>query len=173
MLSFFMRLAASRATRLAGGAHRLRRIAGLTLVELMITLFIVAVLAQLSVAVYNNYREQSDIAKASSDIAAIAVDVALYSNDHKTFPASLADIGRAAMLDPWGNPYQYLNHDGLKGNGQMRKDKNIVPINSDFDLWSMGPDGKSVPPLTGKPSRDDIVRANNGRFRGLASDYDP
>jgi len=46
-----------------------------------------------------------------------------------------------------------------------------VPINSDFDLWSMGPDGKSVPPLTAKASRDDIVRANDGTFYGWASDY--
>ncbi len=48
-----------------------------------------------------------------------------------------------------------------------------MPINSDYDLWSSGKDGASSPPLTAKPSRDDIVRANNGRFVGLASDFDP
>jgi len=37
----------------------------------------------------------------------------------------------------------------------------------------MGKDGASVPPLTAKASRDDIIRANDGRFIGLASDYDP
>jgi general secretion pathway protein G len=37
----------------------------------------------------------------------------------------------------------------------------------------MGKDGQSSSPLTAKPSRDDIVRANDGRFVGLASDYDP
>jgi len=46
-----------------------------------------------------------------------------------------------------------------------------VPINTDFDLYSMGPDGRSAPPLTAKHSRDDIVRANDGAFIGLASDY--
>lgn len=35
----------------------------------------------------------------------------------------------------------------------------------------MGADGASVSPLTAKSSRDDIVRANNGRFVGLASTY--
>ncbi len=35
----------------------------------------------------------------------------------------------------------------------------------------MGPDGKSVAPLTAKASRDDIVRANDGKFIGEASDY--
>jgi general secretion pathway protein G len=48
-----------------------------------------------------------------------------------------------------------------------------VPIKSDNDLWSSGKDGKSVSPLTAKDSRDDILRANNGRFIGLASDFDP
>ncbi|HZQ62284.1 MAG TPA: prepilin-type N-terminal cleavage/methylation domain-containing protein [Casimicrobiaceae bacterium] len=178
MTSLLTRLESWRQARLLQqalqGAHRLRaRIAGITLVELMITIFIVAVLAQLSMSMYNTYRQQSDIAKASSDIAAIAVDVALYANDHKTFPDSLAQIGRDTMLDPWGNPYQYLNHDSLQGNGQVRKDKNIVPINSDFDLYSMGPDGQSAAPLTASQSRDDIVRANNGRFVGVAAVYDP
>jgi general secretion pathway protein G len=55
--------------------------------------------------------------------------------------------------------------------GQMRKDKNMVPINTDFDLYSMGKDGESVLPLTAKKSQDDIVRASNGAFVGLGSDY--
>ena len=46
-----------------------------------------------------------------------------------------------------------------------------MPINSDFDLYSTGPDGASVAPLTAEPSRDDIVRANDGAFIGLASEY--
>ena len=46
-----------------------------------------------------------------------------------------------------------------------------MPINSDFDLYSMGPDGESSPPLTAKSSRDDIVRANNGNFIGTAQGY--
>jgi general secretion pathway protein G len=75
--------------------------------------------------------------------------------------------------DPWGNPYQYTNVEDAKGKGQARKNKNLVPINTDFDLYSMGPDGASVGPLTAKASRDDIVRANNGRFVGTAAEYDP
>ena len=47
------------------------------------------------------------------------------------------------------------------------------PKNSDFDLYSMGKDGASVGPLTAKASRDDVVRASDGRFVGLASDFDP
>ena len=77
------------------------------------------------------------------------------------------------MRDPWDNPYEYLNVQsnapGTKG--KRRKDKNLVPINSDYDLYSCGPDGVSVPPLTAMASRDDIIRANNGAFVGVAADY--
>ncbi len=53
----------------------------------------------------------------------------------------------------------------------MRKDRFLVPLNSDFDLYSKGPDRKSVPPLTAEASRDDIIRANDGGYIGLASEY--
>ena len=53
----------------------------------------------------------------------------------------------------------------------MRKDKNLVPINSEYDLYSLGPDGDSMPPLTAKPSRDDIVMANDGKYIGPVEDY--
>ena len=53
------------------------------------------------------------------------------------------------------------------------KDKSLHPLNSDYDLYSMGKDGASTGPLTAKASRDDVVRANDGRFIGLAKDYEP
>jgi len=53
----------------------------------------------------------------------------------------------------------------------MRKDKNLTPINTYYDLYSTGKDGLSVSPLTAKHSRDDIVRANDGGFIGLATDF--
>ena len=74
------------------------------------------------------------------------------------------------LLDPWGTPYEYLNLDGVPI-GQMRKDQALVPINSDYDLYSKGPDGLSQKPLTAAPSRDDIVRGNDGSFIGVAEDY--
>ena len=74
------------------------------------------------------------------------------------------------VLDPWGLPYEYLNLDGVPI-GMMRKDQALVPINSDYDLYSKGPDGASIMPLTAPMSRDDVVRANNGAFIGIASDY--
>ena len=66
---------------------------------------------------------------------------------------------------------EYLDLSDPNGLGKMRKDKNLVPINSDYDLYSMGPDGISVSPLTAKASQDDIVRGRNGKFIGVATDY--
>ncbi len=55
--------------------------------------------------------------------------------------------------------------------GGARKDRFLVPINSDFDLYSMGKDGQSVGPLTAQKSHDDVIRANDGGFYGLASNF--
>jgi len=55
--------------------------------------------------------------------------------------------------------------------GQVRKDKSLHPLNTDYDLYSMGPDGQTAKPLTSSKSQDDIVRANNGGFVGLGKDY--
>jgi general secretion pathway protein G len=57
------------------------------------------------------------------------------------------------------------------GSGNPRKDHFLHPINSDFDLYSMGKDGDSVAPLTAQKSRDDIIRANDGGYYGVASNF--
>jgi general secretion pathway protein G len=63
---------------------------------------------------------------------------------------------------------------GGRGNGSAgrpRKDRFLHPINSDYDLYSMGKDGESVEPLTAQKSHDDVIRANDGRFVGLAVEF--
>ena len=86
------------------------------------------------------------------------------------FPASLEDVYDPVPLDAWGNPYQYLNHENASV-GKKRKDKNLVPINSDYDLYSMGPDGKTTSALTAAISHDDVVRGRNGAYVGVALYY--
>ena len=154
-------------------APSLTRKSGFTVIEVMLTVAIVAVLAVIALGSYAKYRERTQTMQAVSDIGSLEPLIAQYALDNNGYPDTLADIGRSFMRDPWGNPYQYLSHDNNAHRGQWRKDHNIVPINSDFDLWSSGKDGQSSPPLTAMHSRDDIVRANNGRFIGLASDFDP
>jgi general secretion pathway protein G len=149
-----------------------RHSVGVTLIEIVIAIAIMGILSAVSLRVYDNYLYRADVAQATLDIQAISVSVSHFQlvNDGQ-LPDDLAAIGRGGMLDPWGNPYQYFNISTATGNGNVRKDKNLVPINSDYDLYSKGPDGKSQSPLTATASRDDIVRASNGRFVGVASDY--
>jgi general secretion pathway protein G len=114
--------------------------------------------------------DRANTAKAIQEIRALEIDITTYYAGSGTFPPDLATIGRDTMLDPWGNPYQYLPL-GLGPPGQARKDRFLVPVNSDYDLYSMGPDGASQAPFTAHASRDDIVRANDGGYVGLAADY--
>jgi len=160
---------------IAPGLHawaiRRRTHAGFTLVELMIALCVAAVLLGIALPSYQQYRERLRIDQAKQDIMAMSAIIANYYQDAHAYPDNLADVGLGNKLDPWGHPYGYLNLGDKKGHGQARKDHSLVPINTDFDLYSMGPDGLTAPPLTAKYSRDDIVRANNGAFVGMASDY--
>ena len=76
------------------------------------------------------------------------------------------------MLDPGATVQVHEPRSGARARGSARKNKNLVPINSDFDLYSIGKDGASVAPLLAAKSRDDVIRANDGRFHGLASNYE-
>lgn len=155
----------------AGWLPPRRRQKGLTIVELMIATIIVGVLSSIAVPAYQNYRERIRITQAKHDIATMSALIANHFQDARAYPGSLSDVGLAGMRDPWGNPYGYLNLGDRSARGHARKDHSLVPINTDFDLYSMGPDGRSSPPLTARHSRDDIVRANDGAFIGVASDY--
>jgi general secretion pathway protein G len=143
----------------------------MTLLELMLALAICAVLTTIAVGSYKRWVDRVRVNTAIADIGQIQIAINKYRLEREAFPATLADCGMGGKLDPWGNAYQYLDFTGLKGNGKVRKDRNLVPINSDYDLYSMGPDGDSRSPLTAQASRDDIVRANDGAFIGKAEDY--
>ena len=157
--------------KLTSAAMRPRLRRGLTIVELMVAMITLAVMISIALPAYQNYRERLRIDQAKRDIMTMSGVLANHYQDAKAYPDSLADVGLGGMRDPWGNPYGYLNLGDKKAKGHARKDHSLVPINTDFDLYSMGPDGRSAPPLTAKHSRDDIVRANNGAFVGVAADY--
>lgn len=141
------------------------------MVELGLVLALVAVLAALSAKVWDGWRDRVLVQRAQADLIAIAVVIDTHLADVGSLPASLSTIGRGNMLDPWGRVYRYRPLIGPSAISQARKNRSLVPINSDYDLYSVGPDGASVPPLTAQASRDDIIRANNGRFIGPVSLY--
>jgi general secretion pathway protein G len=145
---------------------------GYTLIELAIVVGLVATLAAIGVPVYQSYLDRARITTAQSDISILQLKIQVYQEEDGKLPSNLSDV-KWDKPDPWGHPYEYLNfaEAGPGWKGKARKDKFLVPLNSTYDLYSNGKDGQSKPPLTVKISKDDIIRANDGAFIGLASMY--
>jgi len=142
-------------------------------------------IAAIAIPSYSEMVNSTKVVAAIGDIRQIGNEIECYFGSTGALPASLAEAKIERLTDPWGHPYQYLRLAGAeKGNGDgkgkggengnsggARKDKNLHPLNSDYDLYSKGRDGDSKLPITAHASRDDIIRANNGGFIGLASEY--
>ncbi len=215
---------------------------GFTIVELLFVVVIAGALAGLAVPTYLGYLDKARLARCIAEIRYISRAIDAYQATNDAYPNNLAEAGADGILDPWGNPYEYLNiaaltlpgnaggngngggigNGGGNGNaggggggggsgnspsgggggngngngggnkgawqwllpneayaaaggnaskGKPRKDRFLHPINSDYDLYSMGKDGESVEPLTAKKSHDDVIRANDGGFVGLAVEF--
>jgi len=142
---------------------------GFTLIELLIVIAVIATLSTIALLLYADFSHKAQVARAMGDIANLSSEISTFQMMNERLPTSLAEINRATFKDPWGNPYEYFDIEF--GSGQPRKDHSLHPINSDFDLYSKGRDGDSVSPLTAAKSRDDIIRANDGQFIGLAANY--
>jgi general secretion pathway protein G len=136
----------------------------------MMAMAIIGTLAAIAVPNYVAYRERALMTRAISDIQHIEREIDLFLLDNDRLPSSLAEIGLDGLRDPYGNPYEYRPVAGTP-KGKLRKDRFLVPVNSDYDLYSKGRDGRSASPFTAKHSRDDIVRANDGAYIGLAADF--
>ncbi len=132
---------------------------------------IVATLMSIAVPAYQKYTDAKDVALAKTEIVAISSAIDRFFASQGRLPDSLADISMQTRTDPWGNLYVYLNLSDPSHTGTPRKDGKLHPVNSDYDLYSLGKDGRSKPPFNNSKSRDDIVRANNGKFIGLAAEY--
>jgi general secretion pathway protein G len=159
------------------------RSAAFTLIEMLITVAIVSVLMLVAVPAYEDSQRKSRVAQCQADLVMISQRLKKYEAFNYAFPDSLAVLG-SVEPDPWGNDYQYLNLTNYTDKGKLatkgkggakapkpRKDKNLKPMNSDFDLFSMGADGDYKENLSAQVSQDDCIRANDGVFIGLAKDY--
>lgn len=143
---------------------------GFSLIELMLALVVLGILTAIALPSYQSYRAKMLNTKAIGDMLEISQMLERWHTVHGTYPPDLASLG-ATPNDPWAHPYQYLNIEAGVPRGAVRKDKSLNPLNSDFDLYSMGPDGLTSKPLTAAHARDDIVRAGNGGFIGLATEH--
>jgi general secretion pathway protein G len=127
------------------------------------------IVGSFAIPAFNGYVERSRVARAVSDIGTISLKLHRWQRDGNTLPGDLAEASLTGV-DPWGRPYVYLRAADAS-RAQLRKDGELVPLNTDFDLYSLGPDGVSALALPAAPSRDDVVRAGNGAFIGIAANY--
>jgi general secretion pathway protein G len=127
--------------------RRSTRDRGLTLIELMVVVVILALIAVVVVPRVIDRPDQARVARARADIGALSAALNLYRLDAGVYPtteqglqalvqrptrpplpAVWADRGYIDRIpsDPWGRPYQYLSP-GVRG---------------EFDLLSYGADGR-------------------------------
>ena len=166
------------------------RYRGFTLIELMVVLVIIGVLAALIVPNVLDRADDARVTAARTDVNNLVQALKLYKLDNQRYPTS--EQGLQALVakptagsippnwkpyldklpnDPWGRPYVYTDLSQKGSKGKARKDGKLNPINSDFDLYSLGEDGVSTGPLTAPKSKDDVIRARDGAFLGLAADF--
>jgi general secretion pathway protein G len=148
---------------------------GFTFVELLITLTIASILAMFAAPLVMSgidcknqkigWITKAKVTAAIGDIGAVHLKLQRHELNYGSLDG--VDLGN----DRWGNPYVFLDHSTVNGNGPKRKFKSDVPVNSRYDVYSMGPDGKTATPMTSTPGEDDIVLANDGQYVGVACFY--
>lgn len=151
--------------------HKYYNKRGFTLIEMLITITILAVISMIASSSYKGYIDATNNSLAISQLTTLSLLIDDFYQETGRYPNNLDEIGNANLLDPWGNPYAYLNLTGEHQVGKARKDRNLVPINSNYDLYSYGKDGKSQSPLTASASHDDIIYASDGEYIGLANSF--
>lgn len=133
-----------------------KRVAGFTLIEVMVVVVILGILAALIVPKIMSRPEQARLVKVKNDIGAIQTALDLYKMDNYSYPST--DQGLEALVkmptsepvphnwktegylqklptDPWDRPYQYINdNDTLRifSYGPKGKDGN-----SEIGNWNM------------------------------------
>lgn len=141
------------------------------MVELTVVVAILGILASMAISSYSSYINKVSMTDVVSEIRDIERSILMYKELEGGLPPSLANIGMDELRDKWGHPYEYLRIEDAKNKGKVRRDRFNNPLNTDFDLYSTGPDGRTQMELNAHFARDDIVRANNGEYVGIASEY--
>lgn len=148
--------------------HWLKGTAGFTLIELVITFGLIAVLAAIAISTFGTIKQKVLEARTMEELRGIEQAISGYVIEKGDLPDSLNDLGQGAFLDPWKHPVVYVN---IAKGGVPRKDVAVVNVNTDYDLYSNGADNLTHQLLSHSESDDDILRGANGGFVGLGANY--
>lgn len=140
------------------------------IIEVVLVAAIIAIIAAIAIPTLQAAVDTVKQARGIMEIKGLQTDIIRHEILRGSLPNALTELGRADLTDPWGSTYQYALHSSVPP-GQRRQDQFLVPINSRYDLYSMGKDKASVPALTAAPSQDDIIIAADGGYVGLASGF--
>jgi len=139
-----------------------------TLVELLVVIAILGILIGLVTAGAQAARRRGAVTKAKTTIAALETAIAMYESDMGGYPATGTaalvaalqedpgdidwdgpymefkqdELEGGELVDPWGNPYEYLS---VNGGAPKHRERS-------YDLFSLGPNG-----LDDGGTGDDIV----------------
>lgn len=153
--------------RSSGFLHPLQSNRGFTLVELIVVCAILGVLATMVMSSVGDLKQKVYISRAAAEIRSFEKDIFAYVSEKGSYPPDVNAVGVEPLknaVDPWGNPYVYSATPAREFVG--------TPINSDFDLYSKGPDGASTVLSTQLgDGADDIIRGGDGSYTGTAAKY--
>ena len=124
---------------------------GFTLMEIIVVLAIIGTLSAIAIPQYTSYRKKALANITIEELKSIENEITRFFLTEGRLPANLIEVGLDTLRDQWGNPYVYVPSDSVPV-GQRRSKNGIVPVNTDFDLYSMGKDGKSTGLLQPKPA---------------------
>ena len=103
---------------------------GFTIVELMITIVVIAILAAITVIAYTNVQERARISTAQSDLRQLGTIAELYRLDNGKYPNNVTSIGGA--LDEHGGSGSPLGRESI----DIDNRRNLYCIKDDgSDLW--------------------------------------
>ena len=141
---------------------------GFTMVELLAVCAVLGALMIIAIPTYAKYKDVARSSRAMNEIRMLETALTAYLTEKGFYPPSddLNAIGYGTLKDPWGHAYQYKVPGGTRT-------LVATPLNSDFDLYSLGADGASEASIapTSPTSQDDIIRISDGAFVGRADHY--
>ena len=133
-----------------------------------------ATLVAIALPVIEGARDDIRLSQAVTSIQVIQFAVTKYELRYGIIPVDIDAMNLPADVatDPWGRPYVFLNYIYEDPPDFVpREDQFLKPINTAYDIFSIGPDGESHKRLPHSQSKDDIVRASDGQYIGVAEEF--